>query len=204
MNVAKASHTRDVCNGLCLVELILASGLGMMIAALVMRLVIMDTTIGGAMAQYMRHKSQQRQALTLIQDDLASAHHWQVNPIASPEWPCALKGRRPVLAIATTSDNGELRRGVIVYSVGAAPSPIWRGSVLMRCGPAYDINGQSSLKGGFMNRVLLDALPEQDSSKGFGFVARPDLTMPVLHLHVEQHVAMPNGRLQSIHSDAAA
>jgi len=47
--------------------------------------------------------------------------------------------------------------GRISYSVGAAPSPIWRGSVLLRCGPAFGLTGEPS-GGAFQNRVLLDGL----------------------------------------------
>ena len=45
----------------------------------------------------------------------------------------------------------------ITYSIGTAPSAIWRGTVLMRCGPAYGLGGELSA-GAAQNRVVLDGL----------------------------------------------
>jgi hypothetical protein len=48
----------------------------------------------------------------------------------------------------------------ITYTVGAAPSGIWRGQVLMRCGPAYLLQGGLSDDPAHnQNQVVLDGLP---------------------------------------------
>ena len=62
-----------------------------------------------------------------------------------------MAGREPVLQLTTTA-------GVITYSRGASPSSIWRGEVVMRCGPAYGMDGRLS-SGAAQNRVVLDQLP---------------------------------------------
>jgi hypothetical protein len=62
-----------------------------------------------------------------------------------------LAGRSPVLHVSTAS-------GAITYSVGAAPSAIWRGQVLMRCGPAYGLDGELTTGTQALNRVVIDGL----------------------------------------------
>ena len=49
---------------------------------------------------------------------------------------------------------------MIVYSVGQAPSAIWQGQVLMRCGPAYGLDGQVRPATAYQNRVVLDSLAQ--------------------------------------------
>ncbi len=53
------------------------------------------------------------------------------------------------------------RRGALPY--GPAPSAIWRGAVLMRCCPAYGLDGDWS-EGSPVARVLIDALPAAAAS----------------------------------------
>ena len=55
--------------------------------------------------------------------------------------------------------------GVITYTAGAAPSAIWRGQVLMRCGPAFGLHGEPS-SGQAQNRVVLDGLSNKPSPWG--------------------------------------
>ncbi|KZR76699.1 hypothetical protein [Prochlorococcus marinus] len=74
----------------------------------------------------------------------------------------------------------------------------------MRCGPAFDINGEPNLPGSFQNRVLIDGLPASLSHGELGFVARPDPLLPVLRLELEQQFQTPNGKMQSIRSAASA
>ncbi|MFM7514726.1 MAG: hypothetical protein ACKO3F_15495, partial [Cyanobium sp.] len=68
---------------------------------------------------------------------------------------CSLTGRKVVLQLGTAS-------GLITYSEGPASEPIWRGRVLLRCGPAYGLDGALAA-GPTQHRVLLDAL----AAKGF-------------------------------------
>ena len=65
---------------------------------------------------------------------------------------CPLAGRQLWLQIL--SPDGELT----TYSVGQPPSGIWQGHVLMRCGPAYGLDGQIAAGSQHQNRVVLDQL----------------------------------------------
>ena len=151
--------------GFTLIELMLALSLGSLLFAVMLRLIGADLRLGQAMAQRFRETSWQQRSLELIREELALAHGWMLDPPLM-RWPCPMAGRRPVLAIATQADDPQARgEQVIVYAVGPAPDRIWRGQVLMRCGPGYSLDGVPTLQGAFQNRVLLDALP-QDSSVG--------------------------------------
>jgi hypothetical protein len=69
--------------------------------------------------------------------------------------------------------------GPITYSLGNPAEPIWRGRVLMRCGPAYGLHGELG-SGAAQNRVVLDALASSD-----GFRADP-ADEGVLQLQLQQ------------------
>ena len=118
---------------------------------------------------------------------------WEVDPTPSHQWSCGMAGRQPVLAISLDPSNTEASSQTIVYSVGAAPSAIWRGQVLMRCGPAYGLDGAIRPGGQAQNRVLIDGL----SKEGLGFQARQDPQSKVLHLALEQAVNGGSDHLRS-------
>lgn len=86
---------------------------------------------------------------------------------------------------------------VIVYSVGRAPSAIWRGQVLMRCGPSYGLDGVINLEGAYQNRVLLDALPDRSVP---GFSAQNHPTLPLLQLQLEQELHDRSGQQRRLQS----
>ena len=177
--------------GFTLLELMLALSLGSLMFALMLRLIGADLRLGQAMAQHWHETRRQQRSLELIREELALAHGWMLDPPLSMRWPCSMAGRRPVLAIATQADDPQARgEQVIVYAVGPAPDRIWRGQVLMRCGPGYSLDGVPTLQGAFQNRVLLDALP-QDSSVGFQVHQHP--TLPVLELEIEQELPAASG-----------
>ena len=188
--------------GFTLLELLLALSLGTLLFALMLRLIGADLQLGRAMAMRLSESSRQRRSLELIRAELGSAHGWMVDPPVSNRWPCRMAGRRPVLAIATHADDVQARgEDAIVYSVGSAPAAIWRGQVLMRCGPAYSLDGVPNLRGAFQNRVLLDALPQEIGS---GFAARPHPQWPVLELEIEQQLPTGTGKRRSLRSRLAA
>ena len=87
---------------------------------------------------------------------------------------CGLGGRLPVLQLNTAV-------GPITYTVGSPPSAIWRGRVLMRCGPAFGLHGEPSA-GAAQNRVLLDGL----AIPGLEAVVEPD---GLLRLQLRQEFA---------------
>ena len=188
--------------GFTLLELLLALSLGTLFCVLVLRLVGADLRLGRAMAVRLSETSRQRRSLELIREELGWAHGWMVNPSVSNRWPCRMSGRRPVLAIATQLDDPQARgEGSIVYSVGSAPDVIWRGQVLMRCGPAYSLDGVPNVRGAFQNRVLLDALP---LIRGSGFTASPHPQLPVLQLEIEQQLPSGSGEQRTLRSRLAA
>jgi hypothetical protein len=124
----------------------------------------------------------QRRLIELLRSELLRAE--AVTLGAAPGAACALGGRTPVLQV-------QLRTGApVTYSLGPAPSAIWRPQVLMRCGPAYGLHGELG-SGAAQNRVVLDALASSD-----GFRAEPGAD-GVLRLEVQQ--SWPDGgKLRSV------
>jgi len=179
--------------GFTLIELLLSLSLGSMLFVVLLQLIGADLRLGNSMASRLRESAQQRQTLELIRGELAMGSGWEVDPTSSHQWSCGMAGRQPVLAISLDPSNTEASSQTIVYSVGAAPSAIWRGQVLMRCGPAYGLDGVIRPGGQAQNRVLIDGLPKE----GLGFQARQDPQSKVLHLALEQAVNGGSGRLRS-------
>ena len=179
--------------GFTLIELLLSLSLGSMLFVVLLQLIGADLRLGNSMASRLRESAQQRQTLELIRGELAIGFGWEVDPTPSHQWSCGMAGRQPVLAISLDPSNILDSTQTIVYSVGAAPSAIWRGQVLMRCGPAYGLDGVIRPGGKAQNRVLIDGLPKE----GLGFQARQDPQSKVLHLALEQAIISGSGRLRS-------
>ena len=188
----RLSETRAE-NGFTLIELLLSLSLGSLLFVVLLQLIGADLRLGNTMASRLRESAQQRHTLELIRAELAMGSGWEVDPAISQQWPCGMAGRQPVLAIGLDGSDSRASAQTIVYSVGAAPSPIWRGQVLMRCGPAYGLDGVIRPGGKAQNRVLIDGLPKE----GLGFQARQDPQSKVLHLALEQAVNGGSGRLRS-------
>jgi hypothetical protein len=83
--------------------------------------------------------------------------------------------------------------GPITYTAGSPPSPIWRRRVLMRCGPAFGLDGEPS-GGAAQNRVLLDGL----SQPGLEAAVEPD---GLLHLRLRQEFEPSGGGVQRIETE---
>ena len=180
--------------GFTLIELLLSISLGSMLFVVFLQLIGADLRLGSSMASRLRESAQQRRTLELIRGELAIGSSWTVDPAPSHQWSCGMAGRQPVLAISLDPSSTEVSSRVIVYSVGAAPSAIWRGQVLMRCGPAYGLDGVIRPGGRAQNRVLIDGLPKD----GSGFQAHQDPHSKVLHLVLEQAITDGSGRLRSV------
>jgi len=179
--------------GFTLIEMLLSISLGSMLFVALLQLIGADLRLGNSMASRLRESAQQRHTLELIRGELATGSGWEVDPVSSQQWSCGMAGRRPVLAISLDSYNTQVSSQTIVYSVGAAPSAIWRGQVLMRCGPAYGLDGVIRPDGKAQNRVLIDGLPKE----GLGFQARLDPQSKVLHLALEQESLAGSSRLRT-------
>ena len=180
--------------GFTLIELLLSLSLGSLLFVVLLQLIGADLRLGNSIASRLRESAQQRQTLELIRAELAIGSGWEVDPAMSQQWPCVMAGRQPVLAIGLDGSKSQASAQTIVYSVGAAPSAIWRGQVLMRCGPAYGLDGVIRPGGKAQNRVLIDGLPKES----LGFQARQDPQSKVLHLALEQAVNGGSGRLRSV------
>ena len=137
--------------GFSLPELLLAFGLGLGLCALMLQSVLAEGQNGQRLARVWRERQAAGRALALLRSDLQRA-----TDVASSAGPsgqgaaCHLAGRAVVLHLQTAE-------GPVTYSVGKPAEPIWRGQVLMRCGPAFGLDGSPS-KGQALNRVLLDGL----------------------------------------------
>ena len=167
-----------------LVELLLVLTLGVVGCAAMVQLLLSDTRSSLLMVQRLRAGLEQRRTLELIREDVQRSNSVSLAAVNPPA--CPLAGRPVVLHLEGSS-------GPVTYSVGSAPSPIWRGQVLMRCGPAFGLEGQSST-GTALNRVLLDALP----SGGLRVVS---LAAGRLELELEQELPERHGhkpRMSSI------
>ena len=185
MNTPSRPQSQHPESGFTLVELLLAAALGTLVCGGLLQLLLGDLRLSATMAQRLQARRQQQQVLTLIRAERDLGYGVIANPDPSQSWPCSLAGRRAVLAIALSPSDPGARQQAIVYSVGAAPSPIWRGQVLMRCGPAYGLDGRMNPDSSAQNRVLLDGLPSGDQQ---GLRATADPQLLVIDLHLEQEL----------------
>ena len=163
--------------GFTLVELMLAALVGSLLCGLAFQLLFAETRQGGALAESLQLNQWQRRTLKLLKDDLERASRWQIDPDPSGSWPCALADRQPKLAI-THRDGSD----PVVYSLGPAPSAIWRGDVLMRCGPAFDLRGGIRSGSRYLNRVVLDGVDHFQLHQPSG--------LPVLQMQLEQRTRL--------------
>ena len=145
--------------GFSLPELLIALLLGGALSAVLLQLLLVETGTSQRLGRLLRERQLGQRALELVRQELQQAQWVSTGPTLPA--PCGLAGRTVVLQLGTPA-------GVITYSVGAAPSPIWRGPVVMRCGPAYGLSGELA-SGQAQNRVLIDALLPQA-----GFAAEPE------------------------------
>ena len=169
--------------GFTLVELMLAALVGCLLCGVAFQLLLAETRQGGSLAESFQLKQMQRRTLELVKGDLERASTWRIDPDPSRSWPCALAGRQPKLAI-TPSDGSD----PVLYSLGPAPSAIWRGDVLMRCGPAFDLRGGIRSGSRYLNRVVLDGVDRFQLHQPSG--------LPVLQMQLEQRTRQ-GGRVRS-------
>ena len=135
--------------GFSLLELLLACSLGLVLLAVALQALLAEQRLGGRVGVLLRQRQLLLRANQLITADLERGIALAPELTAS----CNLAGRQLFMQIL--SPDGELT----TYTVGAAPSAIWQGQVLMRCGPAYGLDGQVKPGSTYQNRVVLDGLP---------------------------------------------
>ena len=76
----------------------------------------------------------------------------------------------------------------VLYNLGPAPSTIWRGAVLMCCGPAFDLHGGIRSGSRYQNRVVFDGVDCFQLNQAAG--------LPVLQMQLEQRTRL-EGRVRS-------
>ena len=152
MNLTRRCRAMD---GFSLVELMLSLSLGLALSGVMLQGLMAEGQNGARFSRLLRERDAQRRTLELIKQDLAQATAVSETP-EMEQHGCSLAGRTAVLHLRTGA-------GPITYSVGTAPSAIWRGRVLMRCGPAFGLDGYITPGSQPLNRVVVDALAVKSS-----------------------------------------
>lgn len=171
--------------GFSLVELLVALAVALTMAAAVIQGLAGASRGGERLMLLLRERQVARRSLALLRSEMAVAKSWQAGPAAGVGAECALGGRSPVLSMETEGRQ-------ITYSVGTPPSQIWRGLVLMRCGPAYGLAGEIS-GGASQNRVVMDGLTSE------GLRVETD-SSGVVKLRLEQAFRLRGGQNQLLRS----
>ena len=135
-------------HGFSLLELLLAVSFGLLLLAVAAAALFSEQRLGWRMGLLLR----QRQLLLRVNQLIAADVERGVALAPELKPRCPLAGRQLWLQILSADG------GLTTYSTGKAPSPIWQGKVLMRCGPAYGLDGQIKLGNSPQNRVVLDGL----------------------------------------------
>ena len=182
----KRISSSRVSRGFSLLELLLAMALGVTLFGVILQALMAEGRTGAQLMRLLREKAFQHRTFDLVQSDLRRAIAISERPELA-DAACNLGGRKPLLHLKTAA-------GPITYSSGRAPSDIWRGAVLMRCGPAYGLDGELNPAGAMLNRVVIDGLMATD---GEPFEAQLDVTSGSLHLRLQQGFAQ-GGRVQMI------
>jgi len=138
------------CAAFTVLELLLSLGIGLALCLAILQQLLLHGRLSERMLVLLRQRAVQHRTLELIRGELLQAEGVRLPGDSFIDSPCGLNGRRAVLQI-------QLPQGAITYALGAPPSPIWKAQVLMRCGPAYGLDGQLG-SGAFQNRVLADGL----------------------------------------------
>lgn len=173
------------CAGLTLVELLLALGLGMALFVTLLQALLLHGRGQERLVRLLRERGVQRRTLALLRSEILRAERLELGESPALQPACSPAGRRLVLQLQTA-------QGTISYTLGAPPSAIWRGQVLMRCGPAYGLDGELS-SGQSQNRVLLDALATGGFEASRSGPAR-------LRLGLRQQFRLLDGNRQTISS----
>lgn len=169
--------------GFSLVELMLSLSLGVALSGVMLQGLVADGHQSGRLSRLMRERAWQRRTLALIGTDLQHASGLSATPEQEAH-ACNLAGRRPLLHLHSAE-------GPIIYSLGSPPSAIWRGHVLMRCGPAYGLDGALSQGTASQNRVVLDGLPSSVDPCG----ATSEPLQPAVEVCLDQDLQLLKVRL---------
>ena len=134
--------------GFSLLELLLACSLGLAVFGIAATALLLEQRLGSRMGGLLRQRQLLLRAHQLIAADVERGIALAPELVST----CNLAGRQPWLQILGVDGS------ITTYSLGSPPSAIWRGQVLMRCGPAYGLDGQVKVGTRSQNRVVLDGL----------------------------------------------
>ena len=134
--------------GFSLLELLLACSLGLLVFGVAATALLSEHRLGSRMGGLLRQRQLLLRANQLIAADVERGIALAPELVSA----CNLAGRQPWLQILGADGS------ITTYSLGSPPSAIWRGQVLMRCGPAYGLDGQIKAGSTPQNRVVLDGL----------------------------------------------
>jgi prepilin-type N-terminal cleavage/methylation domain-containing protein len=143
-------------NGFSLLELLLVLAVSLTLVAVIGEALLGELGESGRLARSLRERTVIQRALELMRMELQEATGVRVLPGVITREGCGLTGRTVLLHLDFTPDGVVPDRDV-TYSLERKPDPIWRGQALMRCGPAYGLNGQME-DSGAVSRVWLDAI----------------------------------------------
>ena len=135
-----------------LLELLLALSGGLLLVGVMLQAVLAETRGNQQLGERLRQRAMAGRALALISADGARASRLTIGGTGGGSPACGLAGRQVLLHLEPGVGTGP-----ITYTLGQPPSAIWRGAVLMRCGPAFGLDGEPSA-GASLNRVVLDGL----------------------------------------------
>ena len=134
--------------GFSLLELLLACSLGLLVVGVAATALLSEQRLGSRMGGLLRQRQLLLRANQLIAADVERGVALAPELVSA----CNLAGRQPWLQILGADGT------ITTYSLGPPPSAIWRAQVLMRCGPAYGLDGQIKAGALSQNRVVLDGL----------------------------------------------
>ena len=132
--------------GFSLLELLLACSLGLLVFGVAASVLLSAQTLGSQTGGFLRQRQLLLRANQLIAVDVERGIALAPELVSA----CNLAGRQPWLQILGADGS------ITTFSLGSPPSPIWQGQVLMRCGPAYGLDGQIKAVSTPQNRVVLD------------------------------------------------
>lgn len=139
--------------GFSLLELLLAIATGLVVGTAVIQTLLANMTLTNKLIRHQRQQELAQRVRRLVESDLNRAEGLATGGATAG---CNLSGRTPVLQLSLDAGLPP-----ISYTRGTAPSPIWGGEVLMRCGPALGLDGSHNLQSSWQNRVVLDELQDQ-------------------------------------------
>lgn len=172
--------------GFTLVELLAGISLGVLISMVIIEALVAETGNSIRLARIWRERAATLRVLEMMRGELAQAQRASPSVIGNAPQRCGLnRSTRTVVLYMQTS------KGIISYSLETNPENIWRNTVLMRCGPDYDLNGSLSASSQPNSDVVLDGL----SANG---VAISQPTNGILKIEISQSFANSNSSSQPI------